>query len=52
MGRDSHFKMEIVEGSDHTFSNADSQDTVIALVQQHLDHAISKAKFSDGKQLA
>jgi len=46
MGRDPRFKMAIVDGSDHTFSNSDSQDTVIALVQQHLDRAVSVSKFS------
>jgi alpha-beta hydrolase superfamily lysophospholipase len=32
-----NFKMMVVEGTDHTFSNADSQQVVIAAVQDHLD---------------
>jgi hypothetical protein len=45
MGSDPHFKMNIVAGSDHTFSNSDSQDLVIAMVQQHLDGAIPVQKM-------
>lgn len=39
IGKDPRFKMAIVDGSDHTFSNANSQDVVITLVQQHLELA-------------
>ena len=39
MRGDPHFKMVFVEGSDHTFSNADSQVKVIEIVQDHLNKA-------------
>jgi pimeloyl-ACP methyl ester carboxylesterase len=40
MRGDPHFKMAFVEGSDHTFSNSDSQNLVINIVQQHLDRVV------------
>jgi hypothetical protein len=36
----SNFKMTFIKGSDHTFSNADSQQLVISTVQEHLDQLI------------
>lgn len=45
VGIDPCFKMAIVEGSDHTFSNVDSQDTVTSLVYRHLDQAKSASNF-------
>lgn len=35
-----HFKMAFVDGSDHTFSNSDSQKLVIKIVQEHLDKVV------------
>jgi alpha-beta hydrolase superfamily lysophospholipase len=32
-----NFRMSFIQGSDHTFSRADSQDTVISTVLNHLD---------------
>ena len=32
-----HFKMCVLEGADHTFSISSSQQTVISLIQQHLE---------------
>ena len=40
MRGDPRFKMAFVEGSDHTFSNSDSQKLVINIVQEHLDRVI------------
>jgi pimeloyl-ACP methyl ester carboxylesterase len=38
-----NFKMIIVERTDHTFSNADSQQVVIAAVQDHLENRMLMA---------
>ena len=38
-----NFKMIIVEKTDHTFSNADSQQVVIAAVQEHLEKRLLMA---------
>ena len=35
-----HFKMVVVEESDHTFSGLDSQQFVIAIVHGHLEHIV------------
>jgi alpha-beta hydrolase superfamily lysophospholipase len=41
MASDPGFEMAILEGVDHTFSNAYSQQTVVALIGQHLDRGQS-----------
>jgi pimeloyl-ACP methyl ester carboxylesterase len=42
-----HFKMAFVEGTDHTFSNSDSQKLVINIVQEHLDKVVPR-NFEQG----
>ncbi len=43
MNQHPRFNLEFIEGSDHTFSRADSQDHVIGLVLNHLDQHLSSA---------
>jgi len=38
-----NFRMIVVDKTDHTFSNADSQQVVIAAVQEHLDKRLQMA---------